>query len=108
MFPPIEQLTADGYDLQFGTNVLGHFYLTELLMPALIAGVKSSPDRHTRVITTSSSGAYFGSLQFETFKDGPARQRLLPDTLYYQSKLVRRVPCNMTGYMRLFWSANGR
>lgn len=23
MQPPIEQLTADGYDLQFGTNVLG-------------------------------------------------------------------------------------
>lgn len=23
MFPPVEQLTADGYDLQFGTNVLG-------------------------------------------------------------------------------------
>ena len=23
MIPPIEQLTADGYDLQFGTNVLG-------------------------------------------------------------------------------------
>ena len=27
MFPPIEQLTADGYDLQFGTNVLGPFNL---------------------------------------------------------------------------------
>ena len=108
MWPPITMTTKDGYDLQFGTNVLGHFYLTELLMPALIAGVKSSPDHPTRVITTSSSGAYFGSLQFETFKDGPARQRLLPDTLYYQSKLVSRVPCNMTGYMRLFWSANGR
>ena len=23
MFPPVEQLTVDGYDLQFGTNVLG-------------------------------------------------------------------------------------
>ena len=23
MFPPVEQLTADGFDLQFGTNVLG-------------------------------------------------------------------------------------
>ena len=29
MIPPIEQLTADGYDLQFGTNVLGR--LTRLL-----------------------------------------------------------------------------
>ena len=92
MLPPAKLTTADGYDLQFGTNVLGHFYLTELLMPALIAGVKSSPEHHTSGLTTSSSGAYFGSLQFETFKDGPARQRLLPDTLYYQSKLVSGVP----------------
>ena len=29
MIPPMEQLTADGYDLQFGTNVLGR--LTRLL-----------------------------------------------------------------------------
>lgn len=27
MFPPVEQLTADGYDLQFGTNVLGKSYI---------------------------------------------------------------------------------
>ena len=27
MFPPVEQLTADGYDLQFGTNVLGAYAL---------------------------------------------------------------------------------
>jgi retinol dehydrogenase 12 len=58
MFPPVEQITADGYDLQFGTNVLGlflalaftprtyysnlffltgHFYFTKLLIPTLIS-----------------------------------------------------------------------
>ena len=44
MLPPIEQLTADGYDLQFGTNVLGHYYLTTLLLPTLISTAKVVPE----------------------------------------------------------------
>ncbi|KAJ2990506.1 hypothetical protein NUW54_g8450 [Trametes sanguinea] len=86
MWPPTDWLTKEGYDLQFGTNVLGHFYFTELLMPALLAGVESSPDHHTRVVTTSSSGAYLETLHFDTFKDGPARRKKTKEALYYQSK----------------------
>ena len=76
MWPPLDQLTKDGYDLQWGTNVVGHFYFTELLMPALLAGVKTSPDKHARVITTSSSGAYLDIIHFDTFKDGPERKKI--------------------------------
>lgn len=88
MIPPPNLVTKEGYDLQFGTNVVGHFYFTELLMPALIAGVSSSPDHHTRIITTSSSSAYMGKLNYDTFKDGPARKKLARSDLYNQSKLV--------------------
>ncbi|KAI0372200.1 NAD(P)-binding protein [Pilatotrama ljubarskyi] len=94
MWPPVDQFTKDGYDLQFGTNVLGHFYFTELLMPALLAGVQTSPDQHTRVITTSSSGAYFEVLHWDTFKDSPARKKMNTQALYFQSKLGNAVVAN--------------
>lgn len=42
--------TADGFEMQFGTNHLGHFLLTALLTPALLKG--SAP----RVVTLSSAG----------------------------------------------------
>ncbi|KAI0738867.1 NAD(P)-binding protein [Daedaleopsis nitida] len=86
MWPPMDWLTDDGYDLQWGTNVVAPFLLTELLMPLLIAGVATSPDHHARVITTSSSAAYARTLNWDTFKDGPARRKLTTMDLYNQSK----------------------
>jgi len=49
MATPFER-TADGFELQFGTNHLGHFLLTNLLSPLLIAGAPA------RVISLSSGG----------------------------------------------------
>jgi NAD(P)-dependent dehydrogenase (short-subunit alcohol dehydrogenase family) len=43
-------LTADGFEMQFGTNHLGHFLLTAMLSPALLRS--TSP----RVVTLSSAG----------------------------------------------------
>ncbi|KIM40868.1 hypothetical protein M413DRAFT_27993 [Hebeloma cylindrosporum] len=88
MAPPIEQLTAQAYDLQFGTNVLGHFYFTKLLIPALLAGARSSPDGKARVVNTASSASLLvGGLDFNTFKDTPARKKRATIMLYAQSKL---------------------
>ncbi|PPQ73153.1 hypothetical protein CVT26_014819 [Gymnopilus dilepis] len=88
MIPPIEDLTKQGYDLQFGTNVLGHFYFTKLLLPALLAGAKSSPDGKARVVNTSSSAAYYtNTIDFNTLKDSPARRKKAGWMLYSQSKL---------------------
>ncbi|KAK7064582.1 NAD(P)-binding protein [Favolaschia claudopus] len=87
MLCPVDRTTDDGYDAQFGTNVLGHFFLTKQLLPALIAGAKSSPDGRARVVNTSSFAHYFGSLDYETFKDSPKRRRLTKARLSSQSKL---------------------
>ena len=45
-----KQLTADGFEMQFGTNHLGHFALTGLLLDNLL------PVRGSRVVTVSSTG----------------------------------------------------
>ncbi|TDL20585.1 NAD(P)-binding protein [Rickenella mellea] len=83
---PIDQLTKDGYDLQFGTNVLGHFFFTELLMHALFNVARSSPGEKARVVTTSSLANYFGDLDWDTFTDTPARKKKGTQFLYSQSK----------------------
>ena len=88
MWSPLDALTVDGYDLQWGTNVVGHFYFDELLLPALTSGALSSPDGRARIVTTSSGGAYLGKLQYDTMRDGVARREKTTEDLYFQSKLV--------------------
>ncbi|KAK6530358.1 hypothetical protein TWF694_003714 [Orbilia ellipsospora] len=47
-----EGLTKEGYEIQFGTNHVGHAYLTQLLLPLLQQTAKINPE--TRVVTVSS------------------------------------------------------
>jgi NAD(P)-dependent dehydrogenase (short-subunit alcohol dehydrogenase family) len=49
-----EQHTADGFEMQFGVNHLGHFALTALLLPALLAVPAA------RVVTVTSTARHFG------------------------------------------------
>lgn len=86
MHPPMTALTTEGYDLQFGTNVLGHFYFTKLLLPVLVSTAQSSPEKNVRVVNTSSWSHHVAYLDFDTFKDTPARKRKSSDWLYGQSK----------------------
>ncbi|KAI0718979.1 NAD(P)-binding protein [Cerioporus squamosus] len=95
MFPPVEQLTADGYDLQFGTNVLGHFYLTQLLIPVLLSGVSQSRDQHARVVNTSSMGhTSVSGIDFDTLREHPKRKKMGTQKLHFQSKFATVVFSN--------------
>ena len=51
--------TAQGFEMQFGTNHVGHFLLTCLLAPALVAGAPA------RVVNLSSAGHKFGALDLD-------------------------------------------
>lgn len=88
MWPDISILIKDGYDLQWGTNVIGHFLFTKLLVPYLQEGAKSSPDNHARVVFTSLGVAYLDTIHWDTFKPGPARDKFGTYGLYNQSKHV--------------------
>lgn len=58
MFTP-EGRTAQGFETQFGTNHLGHFVLTNHLLPALRAG---SP---ARIVNLSSAGHHSGQIRWD-------------------------------------------
>lgn len=61
MLPEPGPKTVDGYELQIGTNALGHHFLTKLLVPALEASQKATPQRPPRVCFTSSIAHHFAS-----------------------------------------------
>ena len=53
MFTPYT-LTADGFESQMAINHLGHFLLTHLLMPQLIAGSNDNDGKNVRIVNVSS------------------------------------------------------
>lgn len=71
MYTPFER-TADGFELQFGTNHLGHFLLTTLLLPNLTAAAERSATT-SRVVTVSSDAhrAHAVDLADPNFLDRP-------------------------------------
>ncbi len=78
MAPP-RGTTADGFELQFGTNHLGHFALTGLLMERLLAGTDA------RVVTLSSLMHRYGKLRLD---DLQSERRYHRWRAYNQSKLA--------------------
>jgi NAD(P)-dependent dehydrogenase (short-subunit alcohol dehydrogenase family) len=84
MAPPKRLETIDGYELQFGTNVLGHFALTGLLMPSLQRAAAVSNER-PRVVTIASIAHKRGQLDFD---DLQATKNYGPMKSYQQSKLA--------------------
>ncbi|MGA7155769.1 MAG: oxidoreductase [Acidobacteriaceae bacterium] len=59
---PTRELTEDGFERQFGTNHLGHFALTGLLMPQLLA--TAAP----RVLTVASLAHRDGKIAFDNLQ----------------------------------------
>jgi NAD(P)-dependent dehydrogenase (short-subunit alcohol dehydrogenase family) len=79
MGPPTRLTTVDGFELQFGTNHLGHFALTGLLLPALLHAPAA------RVVTVTSMAHAKGQIRFD---DLHAAHGYDPYGAYAQSKLA--------------------
>ncbi len=79
---PERRTTPQGFEMQFGTNHLGHFALTGLLLPALLRQPGS------RVVTVASIAHKGGKLNFD---DLHAERGYDPRGAYQQSKLANVV-----------------
>lgn len=79
MVPPDRRVTVDGFELQLGTNYLGHFALTAGLLPLL------HWNKAARVVSVSSVAAPRGAIDFD---DLNAEKSYVPMTAYAQSKLA--------------------
>ncbi|QGQ97306.1 SDR family NAD(P)-dependent oxidoreductase [Paenibacillus psychroresistens] len=78
MTPPYQK-TKDGFELQFGSNHLGHFALTGLMLPLL----NNTPS--SRVVTLSSTVANGGKINFDNLDGSKGYNRV---QFYGQSKLA--------------------
>lgn len=78
MVPPYA-LTKEGFELQFGTNHLGHFALTGHLLELLVN------TRSARVVTVSSGAHHFGTMNFD---DLQSQRHYRAGRAYAQSKLA--------------------
>ncbi|KAI0050565.1 NAD(P)-binding protein [Auriscalpium vulgare] len=98
MNPPLDLMTAQGYDGQFGTNVLGHFFFIQLLLTTILRTAKgeaSGKPFRPRIVNVSSIAHEIykvpGGLQWDTLLKGDeslsARKKLGQRGLYGQSKL---------------------
>ncbi|MEW9528337.1 SDR family oxidoreductase [Microbispora sp. NPDC049125] len=81
MTPPTRHTTADGLELQFGTNHVGHMALVGRLLPLLRAG-------QARITTMSSSAARTGKIDWE---DLQSERKYSPIRSYGMSKLANLI-----------------
>lgn len=82
--------TQDGYEIQFGTNHVGHALLTKLLLPKLLA-TSNNPGSEPRIVNLSSEGhnlAPTGGIIFDKSKLDKQGAWMGPWKLYGQSKLA--------------------
>ncbi|KFY10825.1 hypothetical protein V491_07459 [Pseudogymnoascus sp. VKM F-3775] len=77
-------VTKDGYEIQFGTNHIGHALLTKLLLPTLLKTAESAPAGAVRIVNVSSDGHYHArtGINFDDFNSG------INWTRYARSKLA--------------------
>lgn len=84
MAPKRRLETEDGFELQFGTNVVGHFLLTAMLFPEIVRAAESSGER-PRIVTVASIAHKRGRLNFDDLQSAKSYN---PMSAYQQSKLA--------------------
>ena len=78
--------TEDGFDMQFGTNHLGHFLLTELITPLLVKAAALGSD--ARIVNVSSLAHYHGRIYWRDVNFEKKNNKYDRINAYAQSKLA--------------------
>ncbi|KZP08845.1 NAD-binding protein, partial [Athelia psychrophila] len=100
---PATARTKQGYGLHFGINVLGHFLLTQYLVPTLLSTAQTTAPGSVRIVTVASSAHYFAPAPGIDFSSLGRRADQLctdqgkawsPNTCYGHSKLANILVSN--------------
>jgi retinol dehydrogenase 12 len=93
-------LTKDGFELAFGTNHVGHYLLTRLLLPAIVRAGDA------RIVTVASHGHTFArGIDWEAVRQPTRTTTAFPEycvsklaNVLFSNELARRVPTNVHTY----------
>ena len=78
MIPPVDQLTAQRFDLQFGTNVLGHLLFIRLLYPLLVSTITSADPSRIVWVATSMQYYFNPPIKYDWITDTEVRRKQNP------------------------------
>ncbi|KAG9250564.1 uncharacterized protein F5Z01DRAFT_683812 [Emericellopsis atlantica] len=108
MCVPERTLSEEGIELHFATNHIGHWLLTNLIMPKLIKAAESSPRGDVRIVNVSSrsptgSGPRFSDINFEV-KNGDLPEEEKPDEAMFRfwgyENIMDKAYLPLDGYSR--------
>src|SRR3546814_18375089 len=97
MAPPERKVTADGFELQLGTNYLSHFALPGRLLPLLTSG-------NARVVQLSSIAHRLGKIHFDDlnyargYKAVAVYGQTTPAMLLFALEFDRCIQANSSGF----------
>lgn len=91
MMPPTGSVTKQGYELQLGTNNIGHHLVQRLLNDKILATAKHEPEGACRIVWVASDGHTMSppsGVDWDTVSGAPDVEGKSPSTLYGQSKAI--------------------
>ncbi|MDE1166462.1 MAG: SDR family oxidoreductase [Pseudomonas sp.] len=100
MAPPTRHATADGFELQMGSNYLGHYALTAQLLPHLRKGHEPRVVNLSSIAHRNGAAIHFDDLQWQrSYKAWPAYSQSKLAMLMFAFELQRRSDANGWGLM---------
>lgn len=89
-------VSADGIEMQFASNHIGHFLFTNLIMPKIIKAAQTSPRDAVRIVNVASAGHMYGPVRFSD-PNFTVPQEALPEAERGNLKMIERFGRDSSG-----------